>query len=805
MIGRNILHYKIIEEIGSGSMGIIYKAEDTRLERMVAIKFLPRQIAATLDQRNRFKREAKAAANLSHPNIATIYGLEEMKDELFIVMEYIDGRNLRNILDEESTKKNIPFLPLYTVLNYTKQMAQGLLAAHEKGVIHRDIKPENVMINFRDQIKITDFGLAKMADSELLTKTGIVVGTIAYISPEQISGEPVDQRTDIWSLGVMLYEMIAGQRPFRGEYAQATIYSILNEDPEPLRSYYPDISDKLENINNRILAKNSTDRYQNCEQILNDLHSCAEKTVLADETHLHTPVTENEINEHITKRLHKSPSGLMKSIWRQSKISWKIATMIMLLALISILISTLILQKSPPNDTSSKKIAVLPFININNDPADEYFSDGIMEDILTQLVKISDMKVISRTTMMRYKNSSKTMHEISKELKADVVLEGSVRRDANHLRISVQLIDAATDEHLWAETYDKELNQVFAIQSEIALKIAHTLQAKLTQSEKDLLQRPKTYNPEVYNLLLKGRYLVNKLDSANVVKAINLFEEALSIEPDNANIWTSLANAYTVLAELGYLNLDEGYSKARRMVEKALLLDNQLANAHTVLGMIRLAYDWDWIGAETEFQKAIKIEPRNTTTINQMGQLARTLGRIDEAILLIEQTIELEPVILINYVYLAHFLIYAGRLDEAISTLEKGLELNHQFPYFHYLLGCAYLLKEEPNQALAEMEREPTESYRMYGLPLAYYAMGQKAEADLALKDCIAKYHDIGAYNIAQIYAYYGDNNRAFEWLEKAYTMRDGSLPYIKGDPFLKNIERDRRYNSFMKKMNLPI
>jgi serine/threonine-protein kinase len=802
MIGKNIPHYKIIEELGCGSMGIIYKAKDTRLERTVAIKFLPYQIAINLDQRNRFKREAKAAATLNHTNIATIYGLEEVKDELFIVMEYIDGQNLRNILDEVSTKQNTPFLPIKTVLNYITQIAQGLLAAHEKGIIHRDIKPENVMINSRGQIKITDFGLAKIVGSELLTKIGVIVGTVAYMSPEQTSGEPVDHRTDIWSLGVMLYEMIAGHRPFRGQYEQATIYSILNEDPEPLKNYYPDISDNLENISNRILAKNSTDRYQHCEQLLNDLQSCAEITGHDHATHLKEPVVEKEIHENAFKRLQRSSFGFMRSINKQLKIPWKIAMLIILLMAISIFV---ILQKSPTDDTPGKKIAVLPFININNNPADEYFSDGIMEDILTQLVKISDLKVISRTTMMRYKNSSKAMHEISKELKADVVLEGSVRHDANHLRISVQLIDAKTDEHLWAETYDKELNQVFVIQSEIALKIASTLQAKLSQTEKDLLQRPKIYNPEAYNLILKGRYLVNKLDSANVVKAIDLFEEALSIEPNNANIWTSLANAHTVLAELGYTNLEEAYSKARKMVEKALLLDNQLANAHTVLGMIKLAYDWDWMGAETEFQKAIKIEPRNTTTINQMGQLARTLGRIDEAIILIQQTIELEPVILINYVYLAHFLMYADRLDEAISTLEKGLELNPQFPYFHYLLGCTYLLKGEPNKAMSEMEKELTESYRTYGLPLVYYDLGRKTEADIALKNCISKYNDVGAYYIAQIYAYFGDNDHAFEWLEKAYLLRDGSLPYIKGDPLLKNTEKDYRYNTFMKKMNLPI
>lgn len=802
MIGKSILHYTIIEELGYGGMGVIYKAKDTKLGRTVAIKFLPNRDAINPDERIRFKREAMAVATLNHPNIATIHGLEEVDDRMFIVMEFIEGRELRDILSNAEEMRRVPVLPIEAILRLAIQIVKGLQAAHEEGIVHRDIKPENVMINTKDQVKITDFGLAKITGAELLTKTGTIVGTVAYMSPEQARGAPVDQRTDIWSVGVILYEMITGQRPFRGEYEHAVMYSILNENPEPLKLKYPAIPEKLEQIIGRTLAKNPSDRYQNCEQLLNDLQSCIHSTGPSDALDLQATAPEPETQGNAFKRLQRSASRRLKFINRQWRLPWMISIGIILLAVAG---TYIFLRKSHPDREHGKKIAVLPFININKDPADEYFSDGIMEDILTQLVKISELKVISRTTMMRYKNTNKTLREISNELDADVVLEGSVRRDADRLRISVQLINANTDEHLWAESYDRELDQVFVIQSEIAQKIASTLKAKLSPAEKELLDLPKTYNPDVYNLLLKGRYFVNRLDSVNIAKGIDLYTEAGAIDPRNARVWAYLANAYTVQADCGYVSIDEGYSKGREMVDKALLLDDKLAIAHTVSGIIKLVYDWDWEGAEIECQKAIEIEPGNTTTINLMGQLARTLGRLEEAIEYIQRAINLEPVIVINYVYLAHFLMYADRLDEAVGIVEKGMELNSQFPYLHYLLGCVYLLHGKPENALVEMEKESFEPYRMYGLPLIYHALGRQGEADAALQECITKYHDIGSYNIAKIYAYRGDSDRAFEWLEKAYALRDVSLPEIKGDPFLKNIERDPRYAAFMKKMKLPL
>ncbi len=778
----------------------MYKAEDLLLDRMVAIKFIPAYLTDNPVQKDRFINEAKALAALNHPNVATIYGIEESESESFIVMEYVDGCDLRKILTDHGSESGNYFMPIEKILQISLQVVEGMQAAHQKQIIHRDIKPENIMIGFQDRVKILDFGIAKITGKQSLTKIGTAVGTAAYMSPEQASGQQLDHRSDIWSFGVVLYEMITGRRPFDGDYEQSIVYSILHGQPDSIELYRQDVPENLRDIVYKSLSKNPDHRYQHCEELVAELRSSINHKGAAEETVSRKSGLGGGSSVFTVKKLNKKIKRYLNTLKNRSEISRGIIPVVLILFAVSFYIYYSNIQSNKPH---GKKIAVLPFMNMSKDPNDEYFSDGIMEDILTELVKISDLKVISRTTMMRYKNTNKTLSEISEELNSDVVLEGSVRRDSNNLRITVQLIDSKTDEHIWADTYDEKPERVFIIQSKIALKIASTLQAELSADEKTRIENSKVYNPEVYNLILKGRYFVNKLDSLSVVKAIELFSKALAIDPENASVLSFLANAYIVQTEMGYINLEDGYSKARNLVTKALDIDDDLAVPHTVLGMIKVAYDWDWRGAEKEFQKAIKIEPGNTSTLNQMGQLARTFGNIDEAIILMQRTIELEPVDIINYLYLAHFQMYANRLDDAVGTIKKGLELNPHFPYLHYILGCTYMLKKEPDKALIEINKEPVEAYRFYLLPMLYNDLGRYKEADSTLKDCIAKYKDIGSYNIAEIFAYNGRIDLAFVWLEKAYESRDGSLPYIKGDPFLKNIVNDPRYNSFLEKMNL--
>ena len=792
MIGQIISHYRIIEKLGDGGMGVVYKAQDIKLDRFVAIKFLNRKVGSDAGEKDRFLVEAKALAKLNHPNVATIYDIQDYDDKSFIVMEFIEGTNLRAVIDQSKEGGGANNLTPDSIIDYTIQILHGLQAAHQKNIVHRDIKPENIIIDDENHVKILDFGLAKITNQPLLTKTGTTIGTVAYMSPEQTRGDTVDNRTDIWSAGVIFFELLTGYRPFKGEYEQAVIYSILNEDPIPLKNYNPDLPEKLGSIAMKALAKNPAGRYQNCSQFLKDL------TVFAKTS----GVSAADISS-AAEGSNDTAENRKKSAGRKNKIRWAAAgSAFILIAAASVIILNLI---SPSEVAVNKKIAVLPFVNMSNDPEDEYLSDGIMEDILTQLVKISDLKVISRTTMMGYKNSPKDIREISKDLNADIILEGSVRRLDDQLRISVQLIDSRTDEHLWAETYNEKLTKGFNLESKIALKIASALQIKLTKEEQDDFEHSKIYDPEIYKMILQGRYFVNKLDSASIVKGIELYSQALSMEPNDAMILTSLANAFTVYADCGFISTQTGYSKARELVEKALQLNDKLPVAHSVLGLIKMVYDWDWTGAQDEFEKAIKMQPGNTTTLNQMGQLAQALGKPDEAVLLIQQAVDLEPVTMINYVYLGQFLMYDNRPDEAVAVLKRGLEINPHFAYLHYLLGCAYLLQEKYPEALQEIEKEPVDNYRLYGLSMAYYALGRKKEADRTLNECIIKYRDIGAFYIAEIHAFRGETDKAFEWLEKAYSLRDGALSYITGDPFLKKIFGDPRFETFMKKMNLPV
>ena len=802
MIGRNFLHYKIIEKLGSGGRGVVYKAEDTKLKRIVALKCLLPQVMINSDDRKRFEQEAQAAARLNHPGIATIYGLEEIDNQMYIIMEFIEGQDLRGILESASDVENTPILSFETVLNYAIKIIEALLVAHENGIVHRDIKPENIMINTRGEIKIMDFGLAKITGSELLTKIGEIMGTVAYMSPEQLSGQEVDQRTDIWSLGVMLYEMISGERPFSGQYEQAIIYSILNETPKPMHPRYSDIPQKLLQIIHKTLAKNPADRYQNCKLLLNDLKQCLQETGKENTLSSTEEKRHHELVENTLRNSARGVSNYIYVIKYKLKVNWKYVIIVLLLVVISMFI---IVQKLIPPDEGSKKIAVLPFVNINNDPADEYFSDGIMEDILTQLVKIGDLKVISRTTMMTYKNSAKTLVEISKELNAEVVLEGSVRRDSNEIRIAVQLIDANSDEHLWAETYDRELSQVFIVQSEIAHNIANALHASLSTAESNRLKATGSSSPEVYNIILKGGYYLTRGSRVDVDLAIDQFQQAVLLDANNARAWAQLATAYARQADLGAISSDEGYSKARQAAKKALELDDQLAQGHTIMGWIKRSYDWDWEGAEIECRKALEIAPGDVTVIRNMANMEKSLGRFDRAIALMQKAAELDPRKVPIYTSLGLVSMYANRLEEAEAAYRRAIEINPNYPVAHTFLGLVFLLQGKADHAIAEIQKETDEGWRLYGLAQAYYGANRIVEADAALRSLIEKYGDDSAYQVAEVYAYRGEADTVFEWLEKAYALRDGGLSELKGDPFMKNIEKDPRYKEFLNKMKLPI
>lgn len=769
MIGQTISHYKILEKLGEGGMGVVYKAHDTQLDRFVALKFLPSYVTASAEETARFEQEARAISAVNHPNIATIYAIDEADGKKFLALEYIPGGTLKSKL--KALRAEGKELPIDEVINYGIQIAEGLAHAHREGIIHRDVKSDNVMLTKEGNVKITDFGLAKLQNSTQLTRQGNTVGTAAYMSPEQMRGEEIDNRTDLFSLGVVLYELATMHLPFRGEHETALAYSIVNEEPQPAQKFRQDIPVHVLAVIARCLEKDPAKRYQTGEEIARDLRTGNPE--------------------------HAPPARVQEN----RKLPWLIGAAATVLAVVGLyFISPL----SHPGKANSKTIAVLPFSNLSQQRDEEYLSDGMTEDILTQLVKIADLKVISRTTMMQYKGAKKSAKEIGNELKAGVILEGSVRREGEQIRVVAQLIDAATDAHLWGETFDREFKQVFAIQSEIAQKIAASLQARLSPAEQQQIAHPATVNPDAYTAYLQGRYFLDRKAKEDIEKAITYFEQALKIEPNYALAWVGLSLAHGTQADYSYVTVEEGYSKARIEGRRALELNPNIADAHTNMGWIQKNYDLDWAGADASFRRAVELEPRNAAAVRGASSLAFTLGRFDDAISLAERAVELDPLLPAGYYNLGSYEYYAGNLSKAEAAFTKALELWPQYPVAHMWLGRVYLAQAKPDAALATIQEEPDALWRTQGLALAYYALGKKKESDAALEAFVKEYQTPAAFQIAEVYAYRGESDKAFEWLERAYAQRDGGFSMMKGNPLLRGIEGDGRYVAFMKKIKLP-
>src|SRR4030066_2323787 len=686
-------------------MGVVYKAQDTKLNRHVALKFLPHHLTDNETERARFLQEARAASALNHPNITTIHDISENKGQHFIVMELIAGPNLKEL---SATK-----LELGKIIEIAVQFCQGLQAAHEKEIVHRDIKSDNIKIAPENRVKIMDFGLAKLKSAAPLTKAGTTLGTVSYMSPEQAQGREVDYRTDLWSFGVVLYEMLTGKLPFRGEYEQAVIYSILNEEPEPVTGLRSTVPVELEQIVDKALAKDVNQRYENADQLLRDLRQVQESLKVTSAT------------------------------------------------------------------TSSKSIAVLPLDNISPDKENEYFSDGLTEEIIMNLSKIKDLKVISRTSAMHYKGTKKPLKQIAKELQIQYVLEGSVRKYGNDLRITAQLIDAVQDAHLWAEKYSGTLDDIFDIQEKVAEKIVEALKVELTTGEQQQLSRRYTEDTEAYQLYLKGRFFWSKRTEEGFEKAIGYFNQSIEKDPNYALALVGLADAYILTGVYCYLPPHETMSKARSAAQKALQIDPLLAEAHASLGHIRSLYDWDWPGAEREYKRAIELNPGYAPAYMWYAiTFFAVLGRLEEALLQIKKARELDPLSLIinNNVGLIHF--FAGRYEQAIEEYRRTLEIDSHFFISHQSLGLAYLQLGRFDEAIAELQQalilSKNSSVVLASLGQAYGFAGQisKAEEILARLEALSKERYVSPYAMALVYAGMKDKVKTLDWLQKSFEER---------------------------------
>jgi len=794
MIGKTISHYRILSKLGEGGMGVVYKAEDTTLKRAVALKFLPSELTRDPDARERFIHEARAAAALSHPNICTIHEIDAHEGCPFIAMEFIDGPSLKEKVEAGPFK-------LDDAVGTAIQAAEGLAAAHEKGIVHRDIKSANIMITEKGQTTIMDFGLAKSAGRTQLTREGTTLGTIAYMSPEQAQVHTVDHRSDIWSLGIVLYEMIAGKQPFRGEYEQAVVYLIINSEPEPLTSLRTGVPMELERIVTRCLAKDPAERYQTAKDLAADLRRIQR---------LESTQSHGSREEAKTRRRRPGgfPAPASRGFW---------LLLICLLAIAAFIITVIVPRYFAPameqTGPQRKKLAVLPFENLGP-PGEEYFADGITEELITKLAKVAGLGVIARTSVMRYKDTERPIDDIGNELGVDYILEGTIRWQRlsdteSRVRITPQLIRVSDETHLWAEVYQRDMTDIFVVQEEIAGQVAEALGITLLKTGGKGRRAPNpTDNTDAYRAYLEGRFWWNKRSQEGFDKAIVLFDEAIRIDPGYALAYAGKAECYCMLS-IHLARPAKFVEIARAAAEKALEIDDTLPEAHSALGWLAWTYDHDYEAAERSFQRAIKIDPGYATAYNWYGVMLACTGRHDEAVEVMTRAQQLDPGSMIINRDLGCVLSWVGRLDDAERQLEKTIAMDPNFTPAHAHLGRIYAAKGMYDEAFAEFETLQAIDSEYFNLDMmlgyTYGKAGRREEGRQILEKMLALSHTQKgtAFEVAMVHLGLGNTDEAFEWLEKSAENRGFGIILLDVNIWLDDLRGDPRFEALRKKIGL--
>ncbi len=778
--GTRLGPYEILVPIGAGGMGEVYRAKDAKLDRDVAIKVLPEAVASNPDVLARFEREAKAVAALSHPNILAIFDYGHQDGVAYAVMELLSGQTLRDRLDSGP-------LPQKVAVDYALQIAKGLSAAHERGIVHRDLKPENVWVTKDGHLKILDFGLAKrteqQADQETNaptqskgTEPGTVMGTMGYMSPEQVRGREVDHRSDIFSFGTILYEMLSGRRAFKKDTASDTMAAIMRDEPPEFSESGRNIPVALDHVVRHCLEKDPGNRFQTAKDIAFALSEASGSTITSG-----------------VQTVARAPARRRAVV---------VATAFAIVAAL-IVAGILLRKRSVPGGTASApgvsdhSIAVLPFTNMSDDKQQDYFADGISEDLLNLLTKVPQLQVTARTSSFSFKGKDVKIPEIARQLHVAHVLEGSVRKAGNQVRVTAQLIDAATDTQLWSQTYDRKLDDIFAIQDEIAADVVKNLKVTL------LGQAPKARetNPEAYALYLQAKQLGRQFTPDAFKQSDALYRKALAIDPRYAPAWDGLSTNFTNETGQGLLPNKEGYAQSREAATKALAIDPDYAPAHASLAWIAMTGENDLAGAARHFQRALELDPADPGVLGNCASLFQALGRMDEALALEEAIVRRDPVNVTTLSNLGFNQRMVGRLDAAIATDRTTLSLSPGRGGKHAEIANALLLKGDAKGALAEIEQDKSELWKMIGLPMAYHALGRKADSDAALAALIAKWEKDAPFNIAYVYAFRGEADKAFAWLDKAVEYGDGGLTAIVTENLFDKIRKDPRWLPFLRKI----
>ena len=799
--GQTLLHYRIVEKIGEGGMGVVWRAEDERLKRNVAIKVLPEAMAADPARLELFQREAETIASLDHPNIVTIHSVEEVDGVHFLVMGLVEGRTLDQIVPEGG-------LDGPTYFRVAVSLVDALAAAHDRGVIHRDVKPTNIMINREGRVRVLDFGLAKLGPSaspgDDMTRTVItdasVVGTIPYMSPEQLEAKPVDSRADIFSLGAVLYEMATGHRPFGGDSAIQVMTSIMRDDPQAILESRTDLPPRLSEVVHQCLEKAPDARFQTAKDVRDELRSLKRESTASGPARPASGPTREPKPGRTPRR-------------------WLIAALVAVVALI--VGAWWLSQRDTPRPAAPvaggaalganeiPRIAVLPLTNLSGDPGKEYFADGMTEALITDLAKIGGLQVISRSSVMRYKEAGTPLQEIADELNVDYVIEGSVIPAGEQVRITAQLIHVASDTNLWAENYDERLEDILSVQGRVALAVAQQVQVQLSPRETERLAGGGTVDARAYPLYLQGRFNQNRRTKEGFESSLELFEEALRIDPEFAMAHAGKADSLTLLGEYLYLPPEQAFPAAKKAALRALELDDTLGEAHAALGETLHYYDWDLAEAKEQFQKAVELSPGYARAHQWYAEVLINMGRVDESMVHAQKAVELDPHSPIVRYEIALNYHFSRRYDLALEQGLRDLERDPDFWVHRWGIAYIYSHLERHDEAI-EAGRE---AVRMSGeSPFSLCALGwilarageveeaRQIDAELEAREQLGIFTP---FRRSTIHIGLGDFDRAFELLEEAVEIRDPQAVLVNVWPVFDPIRDDPRLDALMRRMGL--
>ncbi len=801
--GTRLGTYQITGSLGAGGMGEVYRARDTRLGREVAVKVLPGTVTSSADRLARFEREARTVAGLNHPNIVTLFSVEDEEGVHFLTMELVDGQSLDRLITPGG-------LPLGRVLEVSIPLANALVAAHERGVVHRDLKPGNVMVTRDGWVKVLDFGLAKVATGAAdapeqvasigataqatVSVEGQVLGTVPYMAPEQIRGEAVDARSDLFAFGIILYELATGRRPFTGATAADVSSSILRDVPVPVISVRSDLPRDLNRIITRCLEKAPRDRFQTARDVYNELRYVQRE--IETGTAPLSPATWSSPPAAGMRSSQASPSEPLTPAPLSGWSAHGVAS------------GPIALREVP-------SIAVLPFVNRSRGEDDEYFSDGLADELLNVLTKIRGLRVAARASSFQFKGKNEDLAVIGEKLNVVTLLDGSVRKSGNRVRISVQLVKASDRVQLWSETYDRSLDDIFAVQDDIAQSVVKELRTTLLgassdsdargQARADVAVAPKGHgqNPEAHRLYLQGKYFIGRFTEEDTVKGMKYLKEALALDPSHAAAWAELSRAHALSGGYGWEPVHEGYRNARDAARRALELAPDLAEAYVRLSQIQQLHDWDWRGAEESTRRAMELAPGSAEALRSSGGLAHILGRLDEAERLILRSIDQDPLNANGYKSLALLYRSMERLADAEKALRKTIELSPQRIASHHVLALVLADQGRDAEALAEANLEQAEWGRLTGLAYVHHKGGRTRESNEALESLEAKHARDSAYQIAAVYSARGEVSAGLDWLERAIATRDAGAAQMKCEPVFRPLHGDPRWGELLEKVGL--